>query len=149
MNATPADSHKAHRQGKAGYKTALGRDRLQEAPPPMMEGHCDCCGVKFSDDTPTHTRRGDLRKYCSAECRKTMRKREAAVATFLYNRMAVARMFKHADPERANVARAEMADFFADHFERLDTEREQMTADDGLERVLTADIRAAARRARA
>lgn len=130
---------------KHGVKTKHGRGRLQEATPPLRKGFCDFCGSAFPDGTPTHTRRGDLRKYCDKSCRLGMRKREAAAATFLYNRILVARVFKHADPDRANKARAELADFVAEHLQELDEGRRHAMDADGVERTTTRETRRAAK----
>ena len=145
MNTTPTEERNARRQGRPGYKTDMGRDRLQETTPPLMAGHCDFCGSKFPDGTPAKTRRGDARKYCTIQCRKWMRAREQASATFIFNRMMIVRMFKHADPSRANAARAELATHFNDLFDRIDAERQSMTEKDGAPRATTRAIRAAAK----
>lgn len=103
-------------------KSFNARDRLQETLPPMIEGYCDHCGVKI--DGPLTTKRGDIRKFCSTACRNKEHNMHRQMGMVVFRYLRDYRLFKHSDKDRANAARSYVDQFFADHFERMDAERQ-------------------------
>ena len=110
---------------QATSKTGTGADRQAWQEGPFKDSHCDTCGKRMPLLTP---KRGDKRRYCSAECRQRWRSMETSAGRFLLRRTIEARLFKHADPGRADQARSEIANYIADLLRSIDMEREHMRA---------------------
>ena len=141
---TPRDAQLAAHAERPGYKTGAGRDRCQEALPPLREGYCNACGRELEEK---HTRRGDARKFCGKACRQAYRSRAISLGPFLLELIMTERLYRHSDTGRANDARSQVARRVTDLMEDLDLERQDLTEADGVARLTHKDIRRLAREA--
>ena len=142
QNKTPAPQSE-HRAPRGYFKSHMADDRAQWGEGPLEDGHCDTCGADLPTET---TRRGDKRRFCSAGCRQWWRTMETAAGRFLLNATLRTRMFKHADPDRSNHARTEIANYMAEFFEWMDIERSKTRASNPAAGIVTLEeIRTAAK----
>lgn len=121
-----------------------GRDRMGYTDDPLIDGRCDVCGGAMDVYTP---RRGDKRRFCGDDCSRVWRNMCASSGRFLMQQTLIARVFKHADPARADEARSKVAQFFSELIEDMDALRAaRNAADPEADRITLAEIRRLARK---